>query len=74
MRKELSLSQSNTSFTYIGDQLVMPAMKRKAASTSNDTNKFREDTNVTLDHYSVSDEVVKLLDGLVKVKEEIYYM
>ena len=52
----------------------MPAMKRKAASTSNDTNKFREDTNVTLAHYSVSDDVDKPLDGLVKVKEEIYYM
>ena len=49
----------------------MPAMKRKAASTSNDTNKFREDTNVTLAHYSVSDDVDKPLDGLVKVKEEI---
>ena len=47
----------------------MPAMKRKAASTSNDTNKFREDTNVTLDHYSVSNEVDKLLDGLDKVNK-----
>ena len=51
----------------------MPSMKRKAASTSKDTKKFREDTNVTLDHYSVSDEVDKLLDGLVTVKEEIEY-
>ena len=49
----------------------MPPMKRKTASTSKDTKKFREDTIVTQDHYSVSDEVDKLLDGLVKVEEEI---
>ena len=51
----------------------MPPMKRKAASTSEDTKKFRMGTNVTLDCYSVSDEVDKLLDGLVNVKEEIDY-
>ena len=60
MRKELSFNQSNTNFRYLRDQLTMPPMKRKAASTSKDTKKFREDTNVTLDCYSDSDVVDKL--------------
>ena len=52
---------------------MIPPIKRKAASTSKETKQFRVDTNVTLDHCSVSHEVGKLLDGLVKVKEEIDY-